>query len=302
MRAKKDRLRRSMMFLPANNPSMIMDAHIYGPDSIMIDLEDATSVNQKDAARFLVHHALKTIDYGNTETVVRINGLDTPFGHDDVRAVVSAGVDVVRLPKTDTPDEILAVDKLITEVEKECGREVGSTLLMAAIESATGILNVKDIALASPRMMGIALGAEDYVTNLKTSRSKHGMELYYAREAILLSARNAGIYCFDTAYADVNNIEGFKEEVKFIKDLGFDGKSCVHPKQIAIVHEIYTPSQKEIEKSIRIIKGAKEAERKGSGVIAVDGKMVDGPIIVRAYRVLELAKAAGIFRGDINEI
>ena len=284
-----------MMFLPGNNPSMITDAHIYGPDSVMIDLEDATSVTQKDAARFLVSEALKAIDYKTTERVVRINGLDTPFGADDIRAVVKAGVDVIRLPKTDTPDDIIAVDKLITEVEKEIGRE-GQTLMMAAIESARGVLNAKEIALASPRMMGIALGAEDYVTNLKTSRSKHGWELYYAREAIVLAARNAGIYCFDTVYSDVNNMEGFKQEVQFIKDLGFDGKSCIHPKQVRAVHEIYTPTQKEIEKALRVINGAKEAEAKGSGVISVDGKMVDAPIIARAYRVLELAKASGAYR------
>ena len=293
--AVKDRLRRKMMFLPGNNPSMITDAHIYGPDSVMIDLEDATSVTQKDAARFLVSEALKAIDYKTTERVVRINGLDTPFGADDIRAVVKAGVDVIRLPKTDTPDDIIAVDKLITEVEKEIGRE-GQTLMMAAIESARGVLNAKEIALASPRMMGIALGAEDYVTNLKTSRSKHGWELYYAREAIVLAARNAGIYCFDTVYSDVNNMEGFKQEVQFIKDLGFDGKSCIHPKQVRAVHEIYTPTPKEIEKALRVINGAKEAEAKGSGVISVDGKMVDAPIIARAYRVLELAKASGAYR------
>nr|WP_314532088.1 citrate (pro-3S)-lyase subunit beta [uncultured Fusobacterium sp.] len=293
--AVKDRLRRTMMFLPGNNPSMITDAHIYGPDSVMIDLEDATSVTQKDAARFLVSEALKAIDYKTTERVVRINGLDTPFGADDIRAVVKAGVDVIRLPKTDTPDDIIAVDKLITEVEKEIGRE-GQTLMMAAIESARGVLNAKEIALASPRMMGIALGAEDYVTNLKTSRSKHGWELYYARESIVLAARNAGIYCFDTVYSDVNNMEGFKQEVQFIKDLGFDGKSCIHPKQVRAVHEIYTPTQKEIEKALRVINGAKEAEAKGSGVISVDGKMVDAPIIARAYRVLELAKASGAYR------
>ena len=295
--AIRDRLRRTMMFLPGNNPSMITDAHIYKPDSIMIDLEDAVSVNQKDAARFLVSEALKAIDYKTTERVVRVNGLDTPFGVDDIRAIVRAGVDVIRLPKTDNADEIVAVDKLITEVEKEIGRE-GETLLMAAIESAAGIMNVKDIALASKRLMGIALGAEDYVTNLKTSRSKHGWELYYAREAIVLAARNAGIYCFDTVYSDVKNMEGFMQEVQFIKDLGFDGKSCIHPKQVKAVHQIYTPTQKEIEKSIRIINGAKEAEAKGSGVISVDGKMVDNPIIMRAQRVLELATASGIYKED----
>lgn len=295
---KRDRLRRTMMFLPGNNPSMLTDAHIYRPDSIMIDLEDAVSINQKDVARMLVYHALKRINYGDTETVVRVNGLNTPFGRQDVIAMVKAGVDVIRLPKTDTPDEIKEVDELISEVEEEIGVQ-GRTLMMAAIESATGVINAVDIAKASPRMMGIALGAEDYVTNLKTTRSSHAMELYFAREHILHAARNAGLYALDTAFADINNMERFKEEVRFIKDLGFDGKSVVHPKQIQVVHDIYTPTEKEIEKALRVIAGAKEAEAKGSGVIAVDGKMVDGPIITRAYRVIDLAKANGILKEDI---
>ncbi|CEM63389.1 citrate (pro-3S)-lyase subunit beta [Treponema phagedenis] len=293
--SQRERLRRTMMFLPGNNPAMITDAHIYGADSIMIDLEDAVSVNQKDAARLLVYHALKRIDYGTTEVVVRINGLNTPFGKDDVIAMVKAGVDVIRLPKTDTPEEIHEVDALITAVEKEIGAE-GRTMMMAAIESATGIINAVQIAQASPRLMGIALGAEDYVTNLKTTRSSHAMEIFYAREQILHAARNAGLYALDTAFADINNIEAFRNEVQFIKDLGFDGKSVVHPKQIRVVHDIYTPSEKEITKALRVIAGAAEAERKGSGVIAVDGKMVDGPIITRAHRVIELAKASGVYK------
>ncbi|MDO5715081.1 MAG: citrate (pro-3S)-lyase subunit beta [Tissierellia bacterium] len=298
----KDRLRRTMMFLPGNNPSMLADAHIYGPDSIMIDLEDAVSINQKDAARFLVAHALKTVDYGETETVVRINGLDTPFGENDIEAVVRAGVQVVRLPKTDSAQDIIDVDRIITRVEKEIGRE-GETLMMAAIESASGVLNAKEIALASPRMMGIALGAEDYVTNLKTTRSKHGWELFAARSQIVLAARNAGIACFDTVFSNLDDMEGFKKEVQFIKDLGFDGKSVIHPKQVAVVNGIYAPTQKEIESSMHIIQGAREAERKGSGVISVDGKMVDAPIIVRAQRTLDLAVASGLLKEeDIREL
>lgn len=293
----KERLRRTMMFLPGNNPSMLVEAHMYGPDSIMIDLEDAVSINQKDAARFLVSNALRTIDYGNTETVVRVNGLNTPFGEDDIEAVVRAGVNVVRLPKTDTAQDIRDVDAIITRVEKEIGRE-GQTLMMAAIESATGVLNAEEIALASPRMMGIALGAEDYVTNLKTTRSSHGWELFAARSQIVLAARNAGISCFDTVYSNLDNMEGFAKEVQFIKDLGFDGKSVIHPKQIAVVNNIYAPTQKQIESAIHIIQGAKEAERKGSGVISVDGKMVDGPIIVRAQRTLDLAVASGLLKEE----
>ena len=298
----KDRLRRTMMFLPGNNPGMLTDAHIYEPDSIMIDLEDAVSINQKYAARMLVYHALKTIDYGNVETVVRINALDSGFGEKDIEAVVRAGVDVIRLPKTDTAQDIIDVDKIITRVEKEIGRE-GETLMMAAIESATGVINAVEIAKASPRMMGIALGAEDYVTNLKTSRSSHGMELFLARSQIVLAARNAGIACFDTVNSNLDDMEQFKEEVKFIKDLGFDGKSVIHPKQISAVNEVYTPTEKDIKKSMRVIAGAKEAERKGSGVISVDGKMVDMPIIVRAQRVIDLAIASGVLKEeDIDEL
>ena len=291
----KERLRRTMMFLPGNNPGMLTEAHLYRPDSIMIDLEDAVSINQKDVARFLVANALKTIDYGDVETVVRINGLDTPFGEDDIRAVVRAGVDVIRLPKTDTAEDIKRVDEIITEVEREMGID-RRTLIMAAIESPTGVFNAKDIATSSDRMMGIALGAEDYVTNLKTRRSSHGMELFAARSQIVLAARYAGIYCFDTVFSNLEDMDGFEKEVRFIKDLGFDGKSVIHPKQIAIVNEIYAPTKKEIESSIKIIQGAKEAEKNASGVISVDGKMVDGPIIVRAERTLKLAVASGLLK------
>ena len=291
----KERLRRTMMILPGNNPGMLTEAHLYRHDSIMIDLEDAVSINQKDVARFLVANALKTIDYGDVETVVRINGLDTPFGEDDIRAVVRAGVDVIRLPKTDTAEDIKRVDEIITEVEREMGID-RRTLIMAAIESPTGVFNAKDIATSSDRMMGIALGAEDYVTNLKTRRSSHGMELFAARSQIVLAARYAGIYCFDTVFSNLEDMDGFEKEVRFIKDLGFDGKSVIHPKQIAIVNEIYAPTKKEIESSIKIIQGAKEAEKNASGVISVDGKMVDGPIIVRAERTLKLAVASGLLK------
>lgn len=293
-----DRLRRTMMFIPGNNPSMITDGHIYGSDSIMFDLEDAVSLNEKDSARFLVYNALKTIDYGTTETVVRVNGLDTPYGRDDIEAMVRARVDVIRLPKTDTPEDIIEVDNLITEVEEKIGLEVGTTKMMAAIESPLGVINAYKIATASKRLIGVALGAEDYVTNLKTTRSPEGIELLAARSQILLATRAAGIYALDTVYSDVNNDEGFINEVKLIKQLGFDGKSVIHPKQIALVHREYEPTEKEINHAIRVLHGIKEAEERGSGVIAVDGQMVDGPIVDRAYRVLELAKATGVYKGD----
>lgn len=292
------RLRRTMMFIPGNNPAMITDGHIYGSDSIMFDLEDSVSLKEKDSARFLVYNALKTIDYGTTETVVRVNGLDTPFGKDDFEAMVRAGVDVIRLPKTDTAEDIVEADNLISAIEEKIGLENGTIGLMAAIESPLGAMNAYDIAKASKRLIGIALGAEDFVTNMKTTRSAQGFELLAARSNILLATRAAGIYALDTVYSDVANDEGFIDEVKMIKQLGFDGKSVIHPKQIGMVHKIYQPTQREIDNAIRVVYAIKEAEEKGSGVIAVDGKMVDGPVVDRARRVIELAKATGVYKED----
>ncbi|MFL0269012.1 citrate (pro-3S)-lyase subunit beta [Candidatus Clostridium radicumherbarum] len=289
-----ERLRRTMMFLPASNPSMVRDAYIYGADSLMFDLEDAVALTEKDSARFLIYNALKTIDYGNTELVVRINGLDSPFGREDIEAVVRAGVHVIRLPKTERKEDIHAVEAVIEEVERKCGRDVGSTKMMAAIESPIGIINAFEIATASKRLIAVALGAEDYVTNLKTKRYPDGMELLGARSQIVIAARAAGIYALDTVYTEVDNEEGFRREVELIKQLGFDGKSVINPRQIKPVHEIYTPSEKEINKSISIVRAAKEAEEKGLGVISVNGKMVDKPIVERAERILQLAAASGL--------
>ena len=288
------KLRRTMMFVPGNNPAMIKDAQIYGADSIMFDLEDAVSINEKDAARYLVHQALKTMDFSKDEVVVRVNGLDTPFGRHDVEAVVTAGVNVIRLPKTETPQDILDMEALITEVEEKHNIPVGRTKMMAAVESALGIRYAYEIAEASNRLIGIALGAEDFVTSMKTKRSPEGIELLAARSQILLAARAAGIYALDTVFSNVNDEEGFRNEVELIKQLGFDGKSIINPRQIDIVNEVFAPTAKEIEHSIRVIAAAKEAESKGSGVISLDGRMVDKPIIERAQRVLALAEATGI--------
>jgi len=293
-----ERLRRTMMFVPGSNPSMVKDAYIYGADSIMFDLEDAVAVTEKDSARFLVYNALKTIDYGNTEIVVRINGLDTPFGRDDIEAMVRAGVDVIRLPKTERKEDLQAVEEVIEEVERKIGREIGSTKMMAAVESPIGVINAYEICKATSRLIAIALGAEDYVTNMKTKRYADGMELLGARTQIVIAARAAGIYAVDTVYTDVDNEEGFRREVELIKQLGFDGKSVINPRQIKPVHEIYAPTPEEIKKSINVKNAAKDAEKKGLGVISLNGKMIDKPIVDRALRVLQLATAVGLYKED----
>lgn len=281
------------MFVPGNNPGMMQDAFIYGPDSIMLDLEDSVTMAEKDAARLLVHNALKSIDYGNTEMVVRVNPLNTPYGRKDVEAVIKAGVNVIRMPKTETAEEIVELEREVEKVEREIGC-LGRTQIMAAIESALGVVNAYAIATASPRMMGIALGAEDYCANLKTQRTPEGSELLLARETIVVAARAAGIDALDTVYSNLNDMETFRREVETIKKLGFDGKSIINPRQIEIVNEVFAPTQKEIDKARTILAAIKEAEEKGSGVIAVNGKMVDRPVVLRAQRTIDLAIASGI--------
>lgn len=285
------KLRRSMLFVPGSNAAMLSNSFIYKPDSIMFDLEDAVALKEKDSARLLVAHALQHPLYQEIETVVRVNPLDSEFGLLDLNAVVRAGVDVVRMPKTETAQDVVDMDNAITNIEKACGREVGSTKILAAIESPLGITQANQIATASKRLIGIALGAEDYVRNLKTERSPEGIELLFARCSILQAARAAGIQAFDTVYSNANNEEGFLKEAALIKQLGFDGKSLINPRQIELLHNLFAPTQKDVEQAKRIIEAAEEAEKQGSGVVSLNGKMIDAPIIERAKLVLERAKS-----------
>ena len=285
------KLRRSMLFVPGSNAAMISNTFIYKPDAIMFDLEDAVALKEKDSARILVAHALQHPLYQEIETVVRVNPLDSEFGLNDLNAVVRAGVDVVRMPKTETAQDVVDMDLAITEIEKACGREVGSTKMLAAIESPLGITQANQIATASKRLIGIALGAEDYVRNLKTERSPEGIELLFARCSILQAARAAGIQAFDTVYSNANNEEGFLKEAALIKQLGFDGKSLVNPRQIELLHNLFAPTQKDVDQAEKIIAAAEEAERNGLGVVSLNGKMIDAPIIDRARLVLERAKS-----------
>ena len=283
-----------MLYVPGNNPGMIKDVHIYGSDSIMFDLEDSVSLGEKDSARYLVHTALSNLNYGNVETVVRINGLDSEYGLNDLEAIVRAKPDIIRLPKTETAQDIHDVEGEISRIERAVGMEEGTIKLMAAVESALGIINAYGIATASKRLVGIAIGAEDFVTDLKTTRSLDGIELLTARSQLLMAARAARIDAIDTVFSDVNNEEGFINEVKLIKQLGFDGKSIINPRQIAPVHEIFTPSQQDIDKALRIMEAIEIANKNGSGVISLNGKMIDKPIVERARRVVDLAKPSGI--------
>ena len=202
---------------------------------------------------------------------------------------------MVRLPKTDSKEDIHELEAHVERIERECGREVGSTKLMAAIESALGVVNAVEIARASPRLSAIALAAFDYVMDMGTCRGD-GTELFYARCAVLHAARAAGIDAFDVVWSDVNDEAGFLREVDLIRKMGFNGKSLINPRQIDLLHNAYAPTREEVEHAKRVIEAAEEGERNGLGVVSLNGKMVDAPIINHAQVVLERAAASGVRR------
>ena len=295
----KKRLRRSMMFLNAQKPSLIKDPYIYKADSIMLDLEDAVAENQKDAARFSLFHALKEIDYRGAERVVRINGLDTDLWKEDVRVSVAGGCDCIRIPKTETAEMVKAVEAEVIKAEKEFERPEGSTLIMAALESARGVLNALEVCESSERMMGIALSGGDYTKDLQTKITGTGVELMGARQLMIIAARAAGVQCFDTVFTDLDDEAGFRAEMQQNKDMGFDGKSLINPRQIQIVHEMLAPTQKEIAQAEAIVRTIRENAAKGIGVFTLNGKMLDVAFLPGAERVIQLAKASGLYKGDL---
>ena len=287
------------MFLNAQKPSLIKDPYIYKADSIMLDLEDAVAENQKDAARFSLFHALKEIDYRGAERVVRINGLDTDLWKEDVRVSVAGGCDCIRIPKTETAEMVKAVEAEVIKAEKAFERPEGSTLIMAALESARGVLNALEVCESSERMMGIALSGGDYTKDLQTKITGTGVELMGARQLMIIAARAAGVQCFDTVFTNLNDMEAFRREVEIIHMMGFDGKSIINPRQISIVHEIFTPTQKDIIFAEKVVREIDSKKALGIGVFTVDGKMIDIAFYDGAKRTIELAKASGVYKGDL---
>ena len=295
----KKRLRRTMMFLNAQKPSLIKDPYIYKPDSIMLDLEDAVAENQKDAARFSLFHALREIDYRGVERVVRINALDTPYWEEDIRCAVHGGCDAIRIPKTETAADVKLVEGAVAKAEQEAQRPEGSVLIMAALESARGVVNALSICEASERLFGIALSGGDYTKDLQTRITGTGVELAGARQQMIIAARAAGVQCFDTVYTDLDDMEGFRRDVETIRLMGFDGKSVINPRQIDVVHELFTPSEKEVIFAEKVVREIDEKKAQGIGVFTVDGKMIDVAFYDGAKRTIELAKASGVYHGTL---
>ena len=299
MNPNMKRLRRSMMFLNCQKPSLIKDPYVYAPDSIMLDLEDAVAEREKDAARYSLYHALQEIDYRGVERVVRINGLDTDLWKEDIRCSIAGGCDAVRIPKTETAKDVQLVEEAVLKAEKEFHVEPGRTLIMAALESARGVMNAFEICCASSRLFGIALSGGDYTKDLQTTISGTGVELMGARQHMIIAARAAGVQCFDTVFTDLNNMDGFRKDVETIHAMGFDGKSIINPRQIPIVHEIFTPKLKEIIFAEKVVREIDSKRAQGIGVFTVDGKMIDIAFYDGAKRILALARASGVYKGEL---
>ncbi|MDR1510999.1 MAG: CoA ester lyase [Synergistaceae bacterium] len=279
-------MRRTMLYLPGNNPSMLLRGHLFEPDGLVIDLEDAVSSSEKDSARILVREALRRGEFGKCEVTVRVNATDTPHWRNDIAVVVPYRISGVRVPKVDNVRTVRDMDEEISAIEEKSGIPQGSTKIFCLLESALGVWNAFDIAKASPRVTAILPGGEDLAADLRTSRSKEGSELEWIRRMIIIAARAAGVDALDTIFPNVNDEDGLRKEAGFVKQLGYDGKSVIHPNQIPIIHGVYAPTEKEIETAHKIIEAASAAALRGLGAVLLDGRMIDVPVIKRAEYTL----------------
>ena len=295
------KLRRSLLYVPGNMPSMLQNIPLFQCDAVLIDLEDAVPYSEKDAARILVRRFLEGYKDRNKEILVRINGLDTKWALDDLKAVLPAVPDGIRLPKADSPEIVERLDTLLTEYEEELGLPLGHFKILPSIETAEGVINAVATARSSPRLIGLAFGAEDYTATMEINRTKEGEELFNARMNVLWGAKSAGIQAIDSIFADVNDMEALRRETELVKRLGFTGKCMVNPRQIDIIHDVFAPKQEEIDYALEVMDAIKRAREMGTGVISLKGKMIDRPVVVRAARVLNTARAHGMVDVVINE-
>lgn len=283
------KLRRTMLYIPGNNPGMIQNAATFGADSVLLDLEDSVSLNRKIDARTLVCQMLKFVRFGTLEVTVRINALNTEFYMDDFNAIIPCRPDAIRLPKAERKADILEAEAIIAKLEKEHGLPEGKIELHAMIETALGIENAFEIATATPRLTAITIGGQDLTADMGVVKTEAGEEISYARRRIVMAAKAAKIDALDTIYAEVDNEAGLIQETKMIKEMGFDGKAIIHPRQIEPIHRVYTPTDLEIVKAKQIVQAYLEAQKEGLGVFAIDGKMIDAPVVSRAHRILDYA-------------
>ena len=295
------KLRRSMLYVPGNMPGMLQNIPVFEADGILIDLEDAVPLAEKDAARLLTRNYLRAYQDRDKEMFVRINGMDTPYADADLREVLPALPDGIRLPKADHPEVVERLDTLLTEQEERLGLDIGHFKIIPSIESARGVLNCVETARASARIVALAFGAEDYTASMEIDRTKGGEELFSARTQVVWAAKAAGLQAIDTIFSDIRDMDALRAETALVKRLGFTGKSLVNPRQIEVVHEVFRPTAEEIEHAVAVMEAIKRAREMGTGVISLRGRMVDAPVVTRAARTLRTAVAFGMIDYELSD-
>lgn len=292
-------MRRSMLFLPGNNPNMLINGAALGSDAIIFDLEDAVSPAEKDAARILVRNTMRYMDLSNIERIVRINSTDTSFWHSDLDEIMPLKPELILLPKTNCAENVLEADAYMSRLEDQLGMPRNTVGLMPLIETALGVENAYSIASASKRVKALFLGAEDLTADLHCVRTKEGNEILYARTRLVVAAKAAGVDVYDTPFTDVNDDEGIVKDAEYAKSLGFTGKSSISPRHVEVINQVFSPTLKEIDYAYEVMEAIAEAKAQGKGAIALHGKMIDAPIVTRAKRTIAMAKALGINREGV---
>ncbi len=287
-------LLRSQLYIPGTNPSMLQNAAWMGADGVILDLEDAVSLAEKDSARDLVAETLKSVKFGSVIKIVRINATDTEFWQKDLQAIIAGRPDAIRLPKAESVEAVREVDRFMTQIEKENGLPVGAVKIHAMLETANAVLDAREIARSCPRVSAISLGGQDLAADMGVLRTPTGEELMTARGLVVLAARAARVMAFDTPFTNLNDNEGLAREAAFDMQIGFSGKAAIHPLQCKIINQAYCPTEKALKKAITIARAWKEAQAAGSGVCKVNGAMVDAPVVEQSLSVLQRARAAGI--------
>ena len=291
-------MRRSMLFLPGNNPNMLINGNCLGSDAVIFDLEDAVSPAEKDAARILVRNTMRYMDFRGCEIIVRINSIDTPFWKRDIDEILPQKPSLILLPKTGTARDVLEADAYLSEVEEKLGMEKNTVGLMPLIETAMGVENAFAIASATKRVKALFLGAEDLTADLQCKRTKEGREIEYARTRLVVAARAAGVEVYDTPFTDVNDDEGIVTDARYAKALGFTGKASISPRHVEVINAVFSPTQKEVDYAYEVMEAIALAKEQGKGAIALHGKMIDAPIVARAQQTIAAAQALGMERGN----
>ena len=290
-------MRRSMLFLPGNNPNMLINGNCLGSDAIIFDLEDAVSPAEKDAARILVRNTMRYMDFRGCEIIVRINSIDTAYWQKDIDEIMPYKPGLVLLPKTGSAADALEADRYMTEVEQKLGLPRNTVGLMPLIETAMGVENAFAIASATKRVKALFLGAEDLTADLQCKRTKEGREIEYARTRLVVAARAAGVDVYDTPFTDVNDDEGIVTDAQLAKALGFTGKASISPRHVEVINAVFSPTQKEVDYAYEVMDAIELAKSQGKGAIALHGKMIDAPIVTRAQQTIAMAQALGMERG-----